>query len=218
MIKHISFDFWSTLASPNPEFSKARNEYLSKFFNIPVNEMKEIYTIVKTRLDSSAEETGIQGGVLDAILELCKEAGKTINDKTYILYELKHWLNHLFFIHQPIFPDGMVEAINDLRTKGYSTNITSNTNFISGNTLRRCDKMERMCFHFMLFSDIMKMAKPNKDLFQEIIYNMELSPCEILHIGDNENADIKGAQSVGFQTILVKNPEETLSVIHNLLK
>jgi FMN phosphatase YigB (HAD superfamily) len=159
--------------------------------------------------------------VFAAFLELWKEIFGEDNEKQclpYVLKSLEYNTRLLFMKHQPTFPVGLVEAINALRTKGFSISITSNTNFISGHTLRQCDAMQKMCFNFMLFSDIWKMAKPNKDFFKEIVYNTELDPVQILHVGDNKLADIQGGESMGFQTIYVQNPDETLKVINNILQ
>lgn len=213
LVKHVSFDFWNTLARPNPEFARVRNQYLSHFFNIGVDEMKEIYTRVKKRLDFNAEFTGVQGNVNDAIKALCDETETSYNEHDITIIRLN--LSQLFMMHRPIFPDGLAEAVNKLHTKGISTNITSNTNFISGFVLRKC--IEHMCFNFTLFSDIYQLAKPSKKFFGIIPYELDLQPHEILHVGDNELADIKGGESMGFKTSLVKNPDETLTVINNIL-
>lgn len=217
-IKHISFDFWGTLARPNPDYTKARTEYLAKVFNLPEKDIKEIYTTVKKRLDFNAETLGVQGRVPDAYAELCKEVyGKEIPWDAKIVQELEYHTKKLFLQNQPIFPEGMADAIISLYKAGFSTSITSNTNFISGLTIRACREMEKMCFNFTLFSDLHKLSKPNRKFFGIITHIMELEPREILHVGDNELADIKGGESAGFKTAFVKNPDETLKVIQNIL-
>lgn len=58
-----------------------------------------------------------------------------------------------------------------------------------------------------LSSELMK-TKKSGNLFKFIIKDMQCSPFDILHIGDNEHSDIKVASEIGLNTYHYKNPEK----------
>jgi len=59
---------------------------------------------------------------------------------------------------------------------------------------------------FHIYSDELKVSKPNPLVFQEVknlIKNQNLEMNQILHIGDNAIADYKGAKDFGFNAHLI---------------
>ena len=67
-------------------------------------------------------------------------------------------------------------------------------------------------FSFMLFSDQVKSAKPNKIIFNLITDNLHsrklyFSGISILHIGDNRNTDYFGAIEAGIYGLKIEDNE-----------
>ena len=67
-------------------------------------------------------------------------------------------------------------------------------------------------------------AKPDKKIFIEAIRRSGVKPAEVCHIGDDLRADIRGANSVGIEAILIdrnrkhkKNSLATISSFQELL-
>ncbi len=58
-------------------------------------------------------------------------------------------------------------------------------------------------FDFALNAADVGIAKPAPDMFQQALQQMQLDPQAVIHIGDNPEADIFGAQNLGMHTIWV---------------
>jgi putative hydrolase of the HAD superfamily len=60
-------------------------------------------------------------------------------------------------------------------------------------------------FDFQIYSDECGFSKPNKKIFDLIHKEMpNMDKTQILHVGDNEIADYKGAIEYGFKAHLIK--------------
>ncbi|MEJ7557820.1 MAG: HAD-IA family hydrolase [Pedobacter sp.] len=64
---------------------------------------------------------------------------------------------------------------------------------------------------FQLYSDEVRMSKPNPKFFQLMIdtidqkKHLSIGPHEIIHIGDNPAADYRGATSFGIKSLLINS-------------
>jgi HAD superfamily hydrolase (TIGR01549 family) len=66
-------------------------------------------------------------------------------------------------------------------------------------------------FHSRLFSFEMGALKPEASLFMRMAQRMEMSPTEMLMVGDNLQDDILGAEAVGMQALLIRRSGSPLS-------
>lgn len=94
----------------------------------------------------------------------------------------------------------------------YRLYLLSNTNPIGMDKVRELfrDKgydIEDL-FVKLFLSYEMKMAKPNRDIFEKMLRKARINPCETLFI-DDAPANVKTASEMGFKTILY-NPKEDL--------
>jgi putative hydrolase of the HAD superfamily len=213
MIKYISFDFWNTLATPNPEFSRLRNQHLAGFFGLGEHEIKLAYTRAKTLLDKQAEETGWQDGVIHAYFALFREVG--FKGMRQHAEALNTEVSRLFLENPPIFPEGLFKTLRDYTDKGFKINIISNTNFISGTVILEVLKNTGVTFTETLFSDLMEIAKPNPEIFKELAHCLNVHPGRIIHIGDNLYADIYGAKKAGYDSWRVVDPKNTVDTLNS---
>ena len=46
-------------------------------------------------------------------------------------------------------------------------------------------------------------AKPRAEIFQAAVAALGVSPSQILHIGDNERTDVRGALAAGFRAVRI---------------
>ena len=65
-------------------------------------------------------------------------------------------------------------------------------------------------------------AKPDKKIFEAAARQLQLTPLQILHIGDSFNEDLKGARQAGFNAILIARgqpavPGEQLSSLLQII-
>ena len=212
--KHLSFDLWLTLIKSNPEFKIKRDLLLKDFFSLDksfedVQKKVRYYDLLLNRI---SEKTGLHVEreiafliILDA---LGKSEGSIASEDLQLFF---HQVDQLFLENVPVLLWENIENIlNKIQDAGKTSSILSNTAFIHGDSLIKVlDKMGLSSyFSFMIFSDVIKVSKPNPKIF-DIVYNeinlIKLIKKEnVLHIGDNSIADFNGAKSFGFDAQLVK--------------
>jgi len=109
------------------------------------------------------------------------------------------------------FPAARIEMLKQLKNDGrYRTFILSNTNIIHYRfytallkRTRGVDGLESLVEH-AYFSHEIGLKKPNRDIFDYVVANSQIKPEESIFIDDNE-ANIKAANALGFNTIFLKN-------------
>lgn len=222
---HMSFDVWNTLISPNLDFSRARNQTIAEAFDVPLEEAKRTFTQTKRFLDSAAEVSGFGASTPEcwAILNAAFGSKAIASDR---LEALRARVTQLFEEMPPTLPTEVVHALRELKGAGYTMNILSNTNFISGVVLMDVvfnPALGEQFFDFALFSDLHGVAKPSFkffDMAQEHIDRIDryrpfmLEPeVQVVHIGDNEITDVEGAIRIGWSHILVSSPINTANQI-----
>lgn len=211
---HFSFDLWLTLIKSNPEFKIKRDLLLKDFFSLDksfedVQKKVRYYDLLLNRI---SEKTGLHVEreiafliILDA---LGKSEGSIASEDLQLFF---HQVDQLFLENVPVLLWENIENILiEIKNSGKTSSILSNTAFIHGDSLIKVlDKMGLSSyFSFMIFSDVIKVSKPNPKIF-DMVYNevnlIKLIKKEnVLHIGDNSIADFNGAKSFGFDAQLVK--------------
>ena len=109
------------------------------------------------------------------------------------------------------FPSARIEMLKRLKNEGkYRTFILSNTNIIHYRfytaLLKRTlgvDGLESLVEH-AYFSHEIGLKKPNRDIFDYVVEHSHIKPEESIFIDDNE-ANIKAANALGFNTIFLKD-------------
>ena len=56
---------------------------------------------------------------------------------------------------------------------------------------------------FVLISEAVRAYKPDRVVFERAVEQLGLRPCEVLHVGDSELDDVKGAKAAGLQVAWV---------------
>lgn len=228
-IRHISFDAWNTLFTPNPEFSRRRTALIAQTFDISVDEAKSAYTQTKRFLDTAAELTGFGTTVENVYKLLAAHLKRDDID----LVELRDRVDDLFVLESPFIDPEMSPLLRELRRyadRSLTFSVTSNTNFIGGKVLRAVvfGRYFRGQFDALHFSDESEAAKPSKTFFQEMMFEADfvnrawahtdssVEPHEILHVGDNLITDGHAIKH-GMQFMHVKNPQHLISQFKGLL-
>jgi putative hydrolase of the HAD superfamily len=102
--------------------------------------------------------------------------------------------------------------IDNSLANGKTTSILSNTAFIPGTVITKFldDNFGVNYFSFKMFSDEVKIAKPNMEVYSlayeniKLIYPSGIDKNQIVHIGDNYVNDVLGARKFGFNSYLIK--------------
>lgn len=209
-IKHISFDVWNTLISANANYAEARTQTIAKYGKIGEGEAKEAYKKAKWIMDRAALE-GNAECVAYAWNMLGRGIGLMPVESARLRFECEQW-----FLKFP--PHVALDLPVHLRYLAgrYDLSIKSNTNFISGNILRRACMFDSWnCFEFMHFSDEHLLCKPDPRFFLRttMASPIPLAGREVLHVGDSEEYDGK-CVDIGFNFCHIKNPNDLLDKLN----
>ena len=109
---------------------------------------------------------------------------------------------------------GAVEALAELRERGYRIGLISNT--IWPAELHIEDLEEIGILHYLehlTFSGEIGIWKPNPQIFQHALEALGATPEQSIFVGDNPNEDILGAQHVHMRAVWVRSPEFPLGQV-----
>lgn len=187
MIKLISLDMWNTLIKSNPEYAKKRNEYLAYELSLPDDEVEKIYRTVKIESDKMAESESKCLSNTD----IYKKFLSLIERQRYDWMKIRTNLERLFCKYPPIVLPETIESIHNIQENNIELSIASNTNFIRGEVLNKAILSKwRINWKFYVFSDQINYPKPHFKFWKNVIRKASnISPKEILHIGDNKICD-----------------------------
>ena len=79
--------------------------------------------------------------------------------------------------------------------------------------------LEKTAFDIIVGVDTIRKAKPNPDVFKYAISKLNVKPEEAIFIGDNIEADYKGAENAGIHALLIDRTDtkqSDLRIIKNL--
>jgi putative hydrolase of the HAD superfamily len=220
-IKHISFDLWLTLIRSNPEFKPLRTRLFIKQFGInkPEADVLAAFRYFDAVFNTINEKTGGNLTVNQMLYIILTQLGVDITQISgEAITGFYNEAEKLFYNYPPQPLDTQfTETLHSLNEQGITTSILSNTAFILGITLRKQmdDFGWAKYFSFQIYSDEIGASKPSAKAFNNVYKQAsaikEINREEILHIGDNPNADIKGAKMAGFATKLLHPENETIS-------
>ncbi|WP_412469332.1 HAD family hydrolase [Pedobacter sp. KLB.chiD] len=226
--KHYSFDLWLTLIKSNPTYKQERVQYFFRNFNSKHKSIDEI-AITFRQVDLMVNAINEKAGKnVDAdemylmIISMINDHDFNFNDID--LERLDEDMEQIVFNHMPqLYCDHCLAVLAKIKDSGNcSTNILSNTGFIKGKTLKKV--IEHLgigqFIDFQLYSDEVRMSKPSVGFFQLMFDQIdrkkhpELLLTDVIHVGDNPHADIRGAQAIGINSMLINSNK--LSIL-NLL-
>lgn len=224
MIKNISFDLWMTLIRSHPEFKLKRAELIADTFNIKNISPKEIDSFIRSVDNVFDRYNMISGKKLSANKMYQKLLEKLVPEETSVTLDiaisLRKEADDLFGQYQPVFlNENIPQILSQLKEEGYVLNLSSNTGFIEGETLRTTltNMGILQYFDFLIFSDEINASKPSSHFFQHVYDHINVPKNAVLHIGDNPKADYQGAKNFGFNALLITDPNYTINDIRTKL-
>lgn len=224
---HLSFDVWGTIVSVNPETKALRTNFLADHFRVDPEEAHSMYSSLKASFDDVENNRGFYCKETDECYKLLVR--KFRGSKSDFVDQEAAYVRSVFeAIFRKTPPHIAIELIGGLRTlharRQYTMSLGSNSNFIAGPLMR--DYLYAMIgpdvFSFAIHSDEIGWAKPHYRFFDAIKTEAQsichVQPNRILHIGDNKECDLEGAQEADLQARIVKNPAETFGLVQELLQ
>lgn len=219
-VRHVSFDLWLTLIKSNPVFKQKRDELLKSYFQIPhpVEAITARIRMWDLRFNAINEASGKNLDADEMVLIILSDLDVNVKTITSaVLEEYYTIMEELFFqFHPVLYEEKLIDYLTSLTKQGITLSLLSNTGFIKGVTLKKLlDKLHiAPLLKFQIYSDEIMFSKPSKEAYQHVFDHIKLfktiEPETILHIGDNENADFKGAQLQGMQSALINSNQVSL--------
>ncbi|MDE6223988.1 MAG: HAD-IA family hydrolase, partial [Alphaproteobacteria bacterium] len=185
--KIISFDIFDTLlvrpyANPNGIFL-----HLEKLYN------KQGFPLARKMAERKAiQNTTEEEITFDEIYDNIEDEYKFLKDK-----EEELEIN-------TIQPNPEIKKLYDFAIKHNKKVIITSDMYLPKETiLKILHKNGYNNFYKLYLSSDIKKTKHSGNLFKYIIDELKVKPSQILHIGDNEIADIQNAKKLGIKTLLI---------------
>lgn len=216
-VKHISFDFWNTLGTPNPVYAQKRSALLADFFETYDDIAQVRYKSVKDTLDYLTEHCQIEVSTENCYKLLGKEFGVYL-DRNKAL-ELQKKFEELF-LKYPATIDKDLSMYLKTVALTVPLSVGSNTNFISGKMIKKAVlDAYGIPFKFTIFSDEIERSKPHTS-FYRLIHTLSgvVNKQEIVHIGDSPCCDMVGPIIYGMQGAKIDNTKGIIDAVYAHIK
>ncbi len=191
MIKNVIFDFGQVIVHFNPKYMTEK--YITG---------KDARLVEEVVFDRLYWDRLDKGDISDD--EVVNECKKRLPEHLWDTAE-KVYFNWIYHIPEI---NGMRDIVKKLKVHGIHVFLLSNISTYFANHKDEIDILKE--FEDCVFSAVVGMAKPNRDIFEYICKKNGLNPSETLFVDDNK-ANIKGAQNAGICTYLFDGNAEKLS-------
>ena len=212
MIRFVTFDFWDTLVTDSPENLRAQRALrvaairsALRDAGAPVSEVEaeEIHERSGVALaerfwslnrDPSPEEQ------LRIVLDTGRPGIAARLDPAAFAAALDGYISPVL-AHPPDLCPGADRAVRELAGRGVVLGIVSNTGRTPGVILRRVLERYGLLGYFsaISYSDEVGIRKPEAQIFRVTLARAGVAAGEAVHIGDNPDADVVGAQGAGMR-------------------
>jgi putative hydrolase of the HAD superfamily len=225
--RHLSLDLWMTLIRSNPGFKAERAELFRNFFSLTRKDQAEIEEAFRETDQMVNRINECVGKNIDSLEmymmnlhRLGADLDSITNEKLEEFYQLT--IELVLRKHPVLIEPNTPMILENLKKKEITISLLSNTGYTRGTTLRKILDILGIgdFFSFQLYSDEHLCSKPSSSFFSKVIEHGILIPGKeklgfgnVLHIGDNLIADVRGAEKMGMQALLYHPEENNLSKI-----
>ena len=200
MIKAIVIDYYGTLVDVGQPFEEIKQWFNSTYIKY-INNINDLFMAFnKERAKLQYGKEFLLGHAL-----LMKSYKKSCEKYDLPLFpEMFRKLINFLFVEPSAFP-GAQQTIKRLR-KYYPVLLLTNAD---NHILYKSIFMQGFNFDYVLTSEDLQCNKPNKKCFQSACELLNVSPKNILMIGDSLTEDIYGAADFGMQAIWINTKKST---------
>ena len=215
-ISAVTFDLWDTVFDDESDEPKRKAqgleskpetrhrlllEALERHHEITRAEVDLAYAVANAAFYKVWQEASITWSNRERLEVLLKGLGKPLPDDE--LAALSSRMERLEVDLPPDILPGVRDAIRTLGSR-YKLCVISDTIVPPSSGLRDMLAHHDLLQYFngFAFSDEVGHSKPHRDMFAAAQAEMDVPFEEMVHIGDRDNKDIKGAQALGMKAIL----------------
>ena len=144
-----------------------------------------------------------------------KHLGIAEHEELAKLFTHSKWMD---FVDSTLYPE-VKEVLLELKRRGLKVGLISNGYEEEIDLVLEKADLEKETFDIIVGVDTIKKVKPNPDIFKYAINKLDVKPEETMFVGDNVEADYKGAENAGIHALLIDRTEKKqidLKTIKNL--
>ena len=199
-IKYYSFDIFDTLITrllnePTDLFSIIETEY-----NIPNFKKKRIKAEHNARKNSKYEEITI-----DDIYSELKSIDSSIN--TIELEKIEKELE----IKMCVINKTFINTYYNLKEKNEKIIIISDM-YLDSDTIKTILSKNNIVYDKFYLSSKIKKTKGTGSLYEYVLNDLNITPDQIIHYGDNRTSDFINPKKIGIKSILVNNEWNNINI------
>jgi predicted HAD superfamily hydrolase len=217
-IRVVSFDFFDTLVSrvcaePNELFIEVGRRLASQGHLLTALTPAE-FRAARIAADEAARKRAIANGKLGEVklADIYAELKNVVRNPA-AARDLEFDVERTFCYLNPV----MASLVQHVRSLGYRTAVMSDTYFTAAELQRilRENGLSTALFDGFLVSCERSAAKWNGALYQELFRQFDIHPNELLHIGDNQHADVHIANQYRVEPVHYYRTTPDLETIFN---
>jgi putative hydrolase of the HAD superfamily len=210
----VTFDFWETLVQDAPENMTRATErrvsslaaLLARAGGAPSRAALDVahercWTLLTERFWTDDREPSIEDQV--RLFFDCVDSGLCARLEAAVFTEAVDAYGGAALEYPPEPMPGVADALQALAGRGIRLGIVSNTGRTPGVVLRRILARHGLLRYFDLagiaYSDEVGFRKPDPRIFVRSLQALGVEPGRALHVGDNPEADVRGAKRVGMR-------------------
>ena len=215
-IKAVTFDLWETIIHDESDEPKriAKGlrtkpherrhllwEALSADRPIRYEDVCLAYDVADAAFTKAWKEDSITWTIGARLEEVLKGLGRELGSADFTRVVKLH--EEMEVTVPPNAIDGAGEALAELAGR-YKLSIVSDTIVTPGKQLRALLAVHDLERHFsgFAFSDEVGRSKPHPSMFESAARQLGVEAAEMVHIGDRDHNDVKGAQALGMKAVL----------------
>jgi putative hydrolase of the HAD superfamily len=209
MVRALTFDYWDTLydGGRTPERVALRRTAVGALLGaygraLPEEQLNALYEDSNREAERwwSEEHRGYQTG--DRLRWILERAAITPRDGCTHVAAAADAVDNALLMLPPAMLAGAWQTLRTL-SRRFKLAVISDTGFASGRAQDRLLEKDaaRSFFAATIYSMDIGHAKPRPEIFAAASEALGIPPAEIIHIGDIERTDVKGALAAGFRAV-----------------
>jgi putative hydrolase of the HAD superfamily len=115
----------------------------------------------------------------------------------------------------PLFPD-VNPVLSKLRERGLKMGIISTAYEQDIDAITQKTGLQKELFEVIVGADTLKKTKPDPEVFKYALTKLKVKPQETLFVGDEIDADYRGAENAGIHALLIQRTENKTSQTSDL--
>ena len=209
MLRAVTFDYWDTLYEGGalPERVALRRTAVGALLGaygraMPDEQLRALYEASGHEAERWWREEHRGYSTDDRLRWILERAAVTPSEHCEHVAAAADAVDNALLMLPPAMLVGAWQMLRTLR-RHYTLAVISDTGFASGRAQDRLLEKDaaRAFFTATIYSMDVGHAKPRPEIFAAAVTTLGIAPHEIVHIGDNERTDVRGALAAGFRAI-----------------